>query len=215
MTAEQDRQPSQKLSPDLQAFEAVLASLQPTTGSLERDRLIFEAGKAAAETELAGPTRAAAQWLWPTVSAVMTTSAAFLLVALVWNSGPVAVKAPTNAERETPNQDIGEIARPTSPSGPKSIGDPNDQDDDAPIRTLASLLSGSHDARGVSSASYLHQREILLAFGGDGLPKFKTSPSAKSGHSNTRVSYMDLLDELTLESHGLAPSDSESNDFEP
>lgn len=211
MTDEQDRQPNQKLSPDLQAFEALLASLQPTTGSLERDRLIFEAGKAAAETEQASPTRAAAQWLWPTVSGVMTTAAVFLLVALVWNSGTVAVKTPTNAEQENPNQDIGEIARPTSPSVPESSSDPNDRHDDALTRTLASLLSGSHDARDASSASYLHQREILLAFGGDRLPKLKTTPSAKGGRSNTRVSYMDFLDELTLESHGFASSESESN----
>jgi hypothetical protein len=216
MTDKHEKQPNQELSPDLQAFEAQLSSLQPTTGRLERDRLMFEAGEATAESKQTNPPPSAARWIWPTVSTVMTAAAALLLVALVWNPGSVATKSPTEVGEESPNQEIGETTRPIRPSVPESTSDQDEQGHDAPRRVLASLMMGSDNARDQSSASsYLNQRDVLLALGGDRLPEINTTPSAKGGRSNTRVSYMDLLDELTLESYGFAPSVRKSDDLKP
>ena len=65
MVDRSDNNPHEELSPELQAFEAQLASLLPSAGRLERDRLMFEAGKAAAEAERATPARRAARLAWP------------------------------------------------------------------------------------------------------------------------------------------------------
>jgi hypothetical protein len=215
MTDKHEKQPNQELSPDLQAFEAQLSSLQPTTGRLERDRLMFEAGKAATQAERIKPTPSTARWAWPTVSAVMTVAAAVLLAVLVLNPGTVATKNSTEVEGERPKQGVGGMDRPTAPSVPESISDPDDQEYEAPARMLASLLSGSDKASDGASASYLRQRDMLLAFGGNDLPEFKETASAKGGRSNTRVSYKDLLDDLTLESHGFAPGRRESGELKP
>jgi hypothetical protein len=83
-----------ELTPDLAALQAQLAGLKPAPLTLDRDRLMFEAGRAAAESErplsttghrpnvgrVAGTTR----WIWPTTTALMTAACVMLAVMLIW-----------------------------------------------------------------------------------------------------------------------------------
>lgn len=206
-------QPNRELSPKLQSFEAQLASLQPTTGRLERDRLMFEAGKAAAQA--ARPVPSTAHWAWPAVSTVMTAAAAFLLAVIVLQPGSLVVKDTREPEGEAPERTAGAPDRPAVPSAAGDVSDPDDQEQDTSGTLLASLFCQGDSSYHESGATYLQQRNILLAFDDDRLAELKEPSSAKGGRSNTRVSYLDLLDELTLETHGFATSDGSSGTLKP
>jgi len=71
----------ERLSPELSAIEAALASLAPGPSRVDRDRVMFLAGQAAART--AGKTRGRiGGWLWPAATAASLLLAATLGAAL-------------------------------------------------------------------------------------------------------------------------------------
>jgi len=81
---------------DLSQLEASLAALVPRADRLNRDRLMFLAGQAAAEARLGQvsavpvqPSRRAG-WFWPAATATMTALAASLLVTLAVRPVPQA-----------------------------------------------------------------------------------------------------------------------------
>lgn len=89
-----DRYP---LPPELAAVEKQLAGLGPAAPRVDRDRLMFEAGRAAAEAELSrvepvtrvepspSPSRkgrGVAGWFWPAATATMTAATILLSVML-------------------------------------------------------------------------------------------------------------------------------------
>ena len=78
---------------ELKAIEAALAALAPTTGSLDRDRLMYLAGRASLSA--AGEARRF-RWAWPAATAAMTTVAAALLAVV---SLRLAEPAPRIVER--------------------------------------------------------------------------------------------------------------------
>ncbi len=77
-----------ELTPELAALQAQLARLQPVPLTLDRDRLMFEAGRAAAASEprIAATQRvaSASRWIWPTATALMTAACLVLAAMLIW-----------------------------------------------------------------------------------------------------------------------------------
>ena len=71
------------LPPELIGLEAQLAALRPREDRLDRERLMFEAGRASVECKR--PT-AVARWGWPASFAAMSSVAAALLAMLLLDS---------------------------------------------------------------------------------------------------------------------------------
>jgi hypothetical protein len=92
-----EREPAEpELTPDLESLERQLARLAPAPLSIDRDRLMFEAGRASvAEPRrlgyIADPSRVGARF-WPIATATMTAASVFLATMLVWQrqSAPLA-----------------------------------------------------------------------------------------------------------------------------
>ncbi len=83
-----EREPAEpELTPDLQAIEGQLARLTPVAVRVDRDRLMFEAGKVAARPRWPGYI-AEPSWLgervWPAAAMLMTAASLLLAVSLVW-----------------------------------------------------------------------------------------------------------------------------------
>lgn len=90
---------------ELKGFEAALASLVPRE-RIDRDRLMFEAGVAAARPQSAVRGR----WAWPALSAVTATAAA-LLVVLAFRPQPEVVVQIVERVVEVPVQERPEAER--------------------------------------------------------------------------------------------------------
>jgi len=85
--------PAWDLPAELKALEARLAALSPRGDRLDRDRLMFLAGRAAAEAALVSPQpmpqHTREHKAWPAAFAAMTAVAATLLVMLVTRPTPI------------------------------------------------------------------------------------------------------------------------------
>jgi hypothetical protein len=79
--------PEGERSEDLKALEAALAALVPRVEGFDRERLIFEAGRASAMAEMVSRPLVR-RWAWPTAFSAMTALAATLLVMLVSRPEP-------------------------------------------------------------------------------------------------------------------------------
>ncbi len=104
-----------ELAPDLAAMERQLARLTPAAPRIDRDRLMFAAGHAAAnvarpsleakEPELAATLRVAGRhrWFWPAATATMTAATLLLATMLVWQRAaqPIAAQSPTPPQPTT------------------------------------------------------------------------------------------------------------------
>jgi hypothetical protein len=83
-----EREPAEpELTHDLQAVEGQLARLTPVAARVDRDRLMFEAGRVAARPRWPGYI-AEPSWLggrlWPAMTALMTAASLLLAVSLLW-----------------------------------------------------------------------------------------------------------------------------------
>jgi hypothetical protein len=99
---------------ELAAWEARLGAFRPTASRLDRDRVMFLAGRASVECERSHVARPAG-WAWPVALASMTAIAGSLLVALIMqqlgDTSPPVPGSPGSVARETPHasvQDRGE-----------------------------------------------------------------------------------------------------------
>ena len=68
---------------ELAAWEARLSAFLPGPSRLDRDRVMYLAGRASANGERAGAVRPGTRWTWPAALAGMAAVAGCLLVALV------------------------------------------------------------------------------------------------------------------------------------
>ncbi|MBA4016645.1 MAG: hypothetical protein C0483_05605 [Pirellula sp.] len=89
------------LTPDLQALEARLAGLAPTAG-IDRDKLMYEAGRAATAGSQAAGRRAA----WPLATLLAAASA---LVVGRWTAPQASIDAPLVAVIESSTQSPAEV----------------------------------------------------------------------------------------------------------
>ena len=83
---------------EINALESALGKLSPSPAALDRDRLMFQAGRVAARRP----------WLWPAVAGAASLTAAALALVLVFRSAPVAIV----------EQRVVVIQQQTSPVGP-------------------------------------------------------------------------------------------------
>jgi len=98
------------MNPDLEATEAVFSSLRPAPSGVDRDRLMYLAGRAATGAGSADVQRPRGRWLWPCSTAasllVAVTFAGMWLshgepeVRIVFRDPPVAVPEPSEQPAE-------------------------------------------------------------------------------------------------------------------
>jgi hypothetical protein len=67
--------------PEMNDVEASLGKLSPSPAALDRDRLMFQAGRASVRVP----------WLWPAAAATATLTAAALALVLVFRPAPLSV----------------------------------------------------------------------------------------------------------------------------
>jgi hypothetical protein len=90
------------LAADLQSTEAALSRLRPIASQIDRDRLMYRAGWAAAETAAAHKRRGSLPRLgWPVALGGMTAVAATLLGMLLARPEPGVVERVVYLERDT------------------------------------------------------------------------------------------------------------------
>ncbi|NUQ62745.1 MAG: hypothetical protein HUU20_09660 [Pirellulales bacterium] len=188
MSAEERDVKPAELPPALKSLEAALASLVPRTPSLDRDRLMFEAGRQAAVRSQAGPV---CRWAWPTLAAA-TMAAALLVVLLVRPAAPGADRivyvpvdpqparlTPGSLPNETPDR------RGSEPKGAVQAMAPMF---DIPAR--AAVAGAPH-----APAPYFDLRDCLLSREPQ-LWRLPGQNSAGSGLPTEPASYAELRDEL-------------------
>ncbi|MFC1596581.1 hypothetical protein ACFL5Q_01360 [Planctomycetota bacterium] len=95
---------------DLAAWEARLGAFRPGPSRLDRDRVMFLAGRASVRWERSHAARPSVAWVWPAAFASMTAMAGGLLVALVMQH-PADTSAPSPGSsgavaQETPGASV-------------------------------------------------------------------------------------------------------------
>jgi hypothetical protein len=110
------REPEEfELAAELMAIERQLAAIAPAALRIDRDQLMFAAGRAAERGQrgLAATQRVAGGgWFWP-ATAAMTTAASVVLAVMLWRQNePIAVvqgaAKPQAADAAIANQDVAE-----------------------------------------------------------------------------------------------------------
>jgi hypothetical protein len=119
---------------DLKALEAVLASLVPRTGGLDRDRLMFLAGQAS--------VRAASRfrWAWPASTAAMTAVAAGLLAMLALRLVGEPMRPVAESVVEAP-LDRNVVSAPIAPERPAISLDGDDGSAASAVNRPTSIVS--------------------------------------------------------------------------
>jgi len=136
-----------KLSDDLAAVEASLAALPPFPSGIDRDRLVYLAGQAAAGA-LPGTKRRPAGWLWPMATAASLLVAAALGAMLAVRSQPEIVER------------LVVVRQPAEPVAPAPV---------AAHPAVETPLARSRPSR--PPAEYLRLRDLVLSRGVDALPE--------------------------------------------
>jgi hypothetical protein len=102
-----------EVPPELLAIERHLAQLAPAPPQIDRDKLMFAAGRAAGESAaLAARLRVSgvARWLWPAATATMAAASLLLGMMLVWRNDhpPLAAEnsLASSARTNLPPHDI-------------------------------------------------------------------------------------------------------------
>jgi hypothetical protein len=160
-----------RVNDELASFEAALESLRPAPSCIDRDRLMFLAGRAAAADRMvgtaAGPTGPRFRLLWPAATAVS------LLVAVALGT-LLAMRGPRQPVTRAPSPRPG-IHRPGNP-GPDAL-EPSVSGADG---TLWPALAATTPAElSAGRNSYLALRRAVLREGVDALPVPKSSSAAK------------------------------------
>lgn len=134
--------PEEEMNRDLAATEAALSTLTPAPSGVDRDKLMFLAGRASAGTSLATGAPAGTSWLWPAATAASALIAVCLGAMWFADSGPRVVK------------EIVFIGREAAPDARPPIGR-----DPAIARAPKAMRAG-----------YLELRQLVLSEGADALP---------------------------------------------
>jgi hypothetical protein len=166
------------LPPDLKSLAADLAALAPSSGSVNRDELMYRAGwEACAATSPAVPSTRlrAAAWSWPLSTAALVLIAAALSIVLATREPQVQVvyvEKPPTSSVETEKQ------KGSAPEHTAVAGQP------WPSTSLHTAVAGQpwpSTSRSIAwpagtGNDYLSLRERVLAFGVDVLPAAPDEP---------------------------------------
>lgn len=161
--------PTNDHSAPLNATERALASFTPAAPAIDRDRLMFLAGRASVEGVGAGPglpaARRRAAWLWPAATAVLAATSLSLALMLAWRSPspvivyrdrtlpPPAVPLPQPSEPAPVEQTL--VFAPPTERNPREPSGAYLKTRDVALRMgLDALGSPPHSATSTSSASY-------------------------------------------------------------
>ena len=187
-----EREPAEfKLAADLAAVERQLACLTPAAPRVDRDCLMFEAGRAAeqskfgehAEREVIAATQrvaGAARWVWPAATATMTAAALLLATMLVWQRGAAL--------------DVGREAKPQAAVA-LVIDRPGDGATRLAPRPDVSTAGWPTFQRPASG--YLGVRYIALTRGVGALePSFQAASGERGSFNDLPRTQRDMLEEL-------------------
>lgn len=185
-------------------LEQALATLRPSAGPIDRDRLMFLAGRAIGERTLGGQPCAGlvmSKWLWPSATAVSTLAATVLGVLLMVSHRPLVVREPAHPHEAVPRQAV-----PPTQFEPYRGG--------LPPGTMASDNAGMASRNEIAAApvetaridiarvdfiprtklprpSYFQKREVALSLGVEALG----SPLG-SGRAEEQVAYREWLSDM-------------------
>ncbi len=161
----------ERMSHDLAAVEAALASLRPAPSALDRDRLMFLGGQASARRQRAW----GASWLWPCATAATVLVACTLGVLLAGRSGPQVVERIVYVESGG-HPDTGVRPHEASPAQGGS----------------ERLLAGREEL----PVDYLELRQLVLARGLDALPAPSSATPPDRQGPPARSDYRHLLEQI-------------------
>jgi hypothetical protein len=181
---ERNERQDSALTPELAALERQLAGLDVAPLHVDRDRLMFEAGRAAGHSErkLAATLRVAGapRWFWPAAAAMSTAACLMLAAMLVWRGDAASV-----ARRDAKTQAVG-LAGNEARSGDGAR-------ESESIVGIESLQSGYTRPSG----GYLETRYIALTRGvGELRSENDGEISNPSGASRPAATARELLREL-------------------
>ncbi len=149
-------------SDPLEAIERTLAGFGPAPPRIERDRLMFLAGRASAErrrpSRRDGALAVANRWLWPAATGMLGATAAALAMALVLRQEPRVLIV----EREMPVS--------VRAAAPQQIASA------AVDFNAATALRREPAASRVPAENYLRTREVALRMGLDAIGSQQTVP---------------------------------------
>ncbi|MFH1267357.1 MAG: hypothetical protein ABIK89_16660, partial [Planctomycetota bacterium] len=163
-----------ELSPELKAIEAELAALSPREDRMNRERLVFLAGRASVGGRVAGRGSLVAGWAWPASTAGMTAVAATLLVMLLVRPEPPAVERIRFVEvpidmraddAEHPAGDAGE--KRDAPLAPRRFASQPDAATSAVAFSPAGGRPGFAWEASRTRAGYLEMVDRILSAGAD------------------------------------------------
>ncbi len=201
---------------ELKAIEAALAALVPTAGGLDRDRLMYLAGRASV---LATGEARKFRWAWPIATAAMTAVAAALLAVVslrLADPAPRPLEIPVERIVRVPVERGPAPARVDNaakgPNHPQSSPEHDSNNDERPaeVGSPRSFVSGLLpwpivESRGpIALDSYAALRNQLLR---DGASAWTEPPSrhAPADGATEPASYQQMLDSL-LEDAGASKS---------
>ncbi len=158
------------MKPDLEAIETALASLQPAPSGVDRDRLMYLAGRAATGGGSPDARRPRAGWLWP------CSTAASLLVAVTF--------AAMWLGRGEPEVRIVYRDRPVAvPEASEQPGEVVDDVEDGP-------------ARESWRSDYLRLRRLVMSEGVEAMPPTSSGAPAAGETLRWRSGFQQTLEEL-------------------
>lgn len=175
-----EREPERReLTPELAALEGRLAGLSPAPPRIDRDKLMFEAGRASAQPGVPGyiaePSRLGTR-LWPAATAMMTAATVLLATMLVWQR---------------------EAARVATQSVPQSVVPVFVQPQVAQPIVQSDFAWNAWQARQQPSTGYLGIRQVALTRGVNAIDStFSAASNAREVGERSETSQRRMLNEL-------------------
>jgi hypothetical protein len=197
---EDDRRAGDSLNEEDQATESLLKVFEPAASGINRDRLMYLAGRASALAEAATPQPSHSlkvggdrAWIWPAATAVMSAISLALAIALLVRP------APSIADRDERVQPA--PSHRQEPQAPEAIESESLVHDSIPVegnRVEVVVHRSDKSAPvapsvGASARRYLEQRELALQHGVDALP---VSAAPAASVARVALPQRKLLDEL-------------------
>lgn len=162
--------------PELSDLEAALARLQPSPAGLDRDRLLFESGRAAGR----------GRRLWPAATGVMTAIAASLAAILLLRADPAPVVRVVTVERPVPIEPPALLPAPLPPEPAPSPGA-------APADSVAGPAAASEFGRLQEFVTRFGIEDLPEPMVPDALPRTGATPAVSSAwqsHSRPAPSWL-------------------------
>jgi hypothetical protein len=164
----------ERVRQDLAAVEAALASLSPTPCGVDRDRMMFQAGRASAEKVSPPGRRSPSYWLWPCATAATTLLAVGF--AALWLAG---------GGRRVAQQDV---------QPPRAVGVEKQQAEEQPATDWPPTEFVRPGKQW--GTDYFKLRQLVLTQGPDALPGPQPKPVPDAEPLQRRPDHRRMLKQL-------------------